>query len=242
MRVKIILFLLFICSLSNAESIYFEVDESASQGINYIENISLEPTKEYTKSYEIPVLVDSDYRSPATKEKMSEISTSEEVSKYSRLYLIYNLRKGKVYFPQVSVDAEFNSIEFIKSNKISKSSFFYNLGLDYMFNGSKAKFYSILSSIGYEFSITDKLVINPSVGLALTYYKEQSNIQNVNSLGNNIFIKTGVDYLVSEKCGINLNLQWNHEMHSQGYYPKENTNEMVLEYLTTGIGIVWKLE
>lgn len=171
----------------------------------------------------------------------SESPTVSESSKSGNEYSYYfNIRQGKFVFATTEVDAEFNSIMIQRTAFFSNSSIFYNLNFDYMFNTSKVSCVSLLAAVGKKIEVTDSLSIKPSIGYGVTLYREQTSIQNVNSLGNNYFIQSSLDYNIQPNLALSLNLQYNYQTHSRSLTATNNSDEMILKYMTTGIGLTWR--
>lgn len=174
--------------------------------------------------------------------ELSESTADKSSGKEYSLFL--NLKQGHFVFAKTKVEAEFNSVLLQRTSYFNQSSteWFYNLSFDYMFNKSRASCYSVLASLGYKFYLlnTDYLTIKPSIGYGVTLYKEQSNIQNVNSIGNNVFSQASLDYKIDDKKSISLNWQYNYQSHSRSWTAENNADEMVLIYMTYGLGMTWR--
>ena len=219
MRLNLFFILIMISSLAKAE-IIFESDKNTELSLNDSTPI-VNPTVSKSSS------------------KLEIIEEQEDIS----FYLYWNKQVGKMYFaPGSQIDMEFNSVQFVKSKHFKQSNFFYDLELNHMFNESKAKFIGAVLSLGYEVKLVKNLSWKPNAGLGLTYYQEKSAVQNINDVGTNLQLRSGFDYKVSESFGIGINAQWNHLMYSKNYWPKDLATELVLEYTTFGVGVIWELK
>lgn len=169
----------------------------------------------------------------------SEESLKSEESK--TVSLLFNLNQGNFLFaPNTKIYSEFNTVSLGYINK-KNNNWTPVYSLDYMFNNSNSKFYSVYGGLGYTFNPAENIRIIPSGSLGISLYREQSANQNVSTFGKDIQFKTQIIYNTSESMGLTLNLQWNRIMISNGYSPKDPSQEMVYDYTTIGFGVVWEL-
>ena len=175
------------------------------------------------KKYLIPILF---LLSILTNKSYSqELSLDDDVS-LSNISFYSNLKQGKIVFATTEVEAEFNSLTIQKQSSFFNSNeWFYNLYFDYMFNKSKVNIYSGLVSIGKVVKLNDRITLNPSIGYGMSLYKEQSTIQNVNSVGNNFFGQATIDYNIKDNIAVSLNLQINYQTHARSLTATNNADQ-----------------